>query len=240
MMITENLKQVQQRMQHAASRAGRSLNEITLVGVTKQQSVETLLAGYQAGLQHFGENRVEEIVEKVPPLLAKTRPDHPPIIHMIGHLQRRKVANLLPYVQLIHSVDTVKLAERIDRLADKPMDILLECNISGEASKAGFALKNWSTDTAVLDRFFADIEAIIALERVHIKGLMTMAPFVDDAEETRPTFRSLRLLLAACQQRFPEQDWQHLSMGMTNDFEVAIEEGATLVRVGRAIFPREN
>lgn len=239
-MIAENLKQVQARIQNAANRAGRDPGEITLVGVTKQQPVETLLAGYQAGLQHFGENRVEEIVEKIPALLTKTSPDRPPIIHMIGHLQRRKVASILPYVHLIHSVDTVKLAERIDRLADKPMDILLECNTSGEASKAGFAVKDWSTDPAVLDRFLADIQTVIALERVQIKGLMTMAPFVDNAEETRPTFHSLRLLLAACQARFPEQDWRHLSMGMTNDFEVAIEEGATLVRVGRAIFPRNS
>ena len=237
-MIAENLADVLAQIHNAAQRATRDPAEITLVGVTKQQSVETMLEGYRAGLRHFGENRVEEITAKVSTFLAETDPDDPPILHMVGHLQRRKVPQVLPHVQLIHSVDNLRLAERIDRMAEKPMPILLECNISGEASKAGFNVSDWAHDEAVLAHFMADIKAIAALKQVQIAGLMTMAPFTADPEETRPVFRSLRQLMATCREMTPQINWQHLSMGMTNDFEVAIEEGATMVRVGRAIFPR--
>lgn len=237
-MIAENLQKVQDRIKVAATKVGRDADEITLVGVTKQQSVETLLSGYRAGVQHFGENRVEEIVAKMPMFLAAVDSTRPPVLHMIGHLQRRKVAQILPYVKLIHSVDTVKLAERIDRLADTPVNILLECNVSGEESKSGFPLHLWAEKPEVREQFFENIQSIATLPQVRIQGLMTMAPFVQNPEETRPTFRQLRQLLDACKEQFPQQDWRTLSMGMTNDYEVAVEEGATMVRVGRAIFPR--
>ena len=240
MTIADNLAAVQARIERAAHHVKRDPAGITLVGVSKQHSVEAMLAGYEAGLQHFGENRVEEIEAKVPDFLARLGDRPKPAIHMIGHLQRRKVGEVLPHVRLIHSVDTVKLAERIDRLiereANAPMSILLECNVSGEASKAGFALAGWQENETVLARFMADIEALTSLHHIRLEGLMTMAPIVDNPEEARPFFRSLRELQAICNQTFPQVNWQQLSMGMTDDFEIAVEEGATLVRVGRAIF----
>jgi pyridoxal phosphate enzyme (YggS family) len=241
-MIVENLAEVQRRIQQAALRANRDPTEITLVGVTKQQPVEMMLEAYRAGLRHFGENRVEEIVAKVPNFLAQTDPADPPTIHMIGHLQSRKVANALQYAQMIHSVDTLKLTQRIDRLARRdgymPASILLECNVSGEAAKAGFSVANWQADEALLKSFFDSIAAMMQLSHVKILGLMTMAPLVSDPEQARPYFSSLRQLMNECARVFPKIEWPHLSMGMTDDFEVAVEEGATMVRVGRAIFAR--
>ncbi len=239
-MIAENLYKVQARIQQAANRVGRNPADITLVGVSKTHPVADMITAYRAGLRHFGENRVEEIVEKVPAFLAQTNPADPPTVHMIGHLQSRKVPRVLPYVQMIHAVDTVKLAQRIDRLAARnsypPVPVLLECNISGEESKAGFRVAHWQDDDSVRQAFFDAVAAMSSLSNIKILGLMTMAPIVTDPEKTRPYFRGLRLLLEACGRQFPQHTWQHLSMGMTDDFEVAVEEGATLVRVGRAIF----
>jgi pyridoxal phosphate enzyme (YggS family) len=199
-----------------------------------------MLAAYRAGLRYFGENRVEEIAAKTPDFLAQTDPADPPEIHMIGHLQSRKVSGALQHTQMIHSVDTVKLAQRINRLAQRdncpPIPVLLECNISGEAAKAGFKVAGWQQNPALLAAFLADVKALLALNSVQVLGLMTMAPVVADAEETRPVFSSLRKLLTTCAKTFPQAAWRHLSMGMTDDFEIAVEEGATLVRVGRAIF----
>lgn len=238
-MIAENLAHVQERVKQAAQRAGRDPAEITLVGVTKQQTVETMLAGYRAGLRHFGENRVEEITAKAPEFLQQADSSDPPVIHMIGHLQRRKVAGVLQYSRIIHSVDTARLAERINRLAEEPVSILLECNISGETSKTGFRVADWEKNQTVLESFFAQVKIISMLPRIKTVGLMTMAPFVADSTETRFCFRRLRNLMQVCAETFPAITWQQLSMGMTNDFEVAIEEGSTMVRVGRAIFPRQ-
>ncbi|HEY85229.1 MAG TPA: YggS family pyridoxal phosphate-dependent enzyme [Chloroflexi bacterium] len=239
-MIVQNLTQVQNRIAQAVTRAGRNPADVTLVGVSKHRPVEAMLAAYRAGLRHFGENRVEEILAKIPDFLAQTHSADPPTIHMIGHLQSRKVADALRYSQMIHSVDTVKLAERIDRLAHRgnhpPMPILLECNVSGEAAKAGFKVADWQQDQAVLTAFLEGVEAILALSYVQVLGLMTMAPIVSEPEQTRPVFSSLRKLMIACAEAFPQTEWRHLSMGMTDDFEVAVEEGATLLRVGRAIF----
>jgi len=239
-MIAENLAQVQQRIEQAARRANRHPGDITLVGVSKHRPVEAMLAAYRAGLRHFGENRVEEIEAKVPGFLAGLGDAAPPEIHMIGHLQTRKVPQVLPHVQMIHSVDTLKLAGRINRMVERdglpPVPILLECNISGEAAKAGFPLSRWQTDAAQREAFFSAIDEMAAMAHVTVQGLMTMAPIVPQAEDTRPVFRSLRLLKDACTEAIPQMDWRHLSMGMTDDFEIAVEEGATLVRVGRAIF----
>jgi len=238
-MIAANLAQVQQRIEQAARRANRNPREITLVGVSKHRPVEAMLAAYRAGLRHFGENRVEEIEAKIPAFLSRLEGDRPEI-HMIGHLQSRKVPAVLPHAQMIHSVDSLKLARRINRIAERdghnPVPILLECNVSGEAAKAGFALDRRQTGATGRDSFFQAVAEMAAMSHVVVSGLMTMAPIVPRAEETRPYFRSLRLLMAACAEAFPQISWQHLSMGMTDDFEIAVEEGATLVRVGRAIF----
>ncbi len=239
-MITKNLIEVQNRITRAAQRAGRNPAEVTLVGVSKRHPIEKLMAAYHAGLRHFGENRVEEIEAKIPSFLAQLPADDLPDVHMIGHLQSRKVPDVLPHVKMIHSVDSVKLAIRINRIAQRDdlpvMPVLLECNVSGEASKAGFSLSDWEKDAAIFEDFCDAARAISALGKVEIRGLMTMAPIVDKPESARPYFVSLRKLRAKCAERLPQISWEHLSMGMTDDFEIAIEEGATLVRVGRAIF----
>ncbi|MGQ9489536.1 MAG: YggS family pyridoxal phosphate-dependent enzyme [Anaerolineae bacterium] len=227
--LEERIGRVQERIVAAACRAGRAPDEVTLVAVSKMQPAETVVAAYRAGLRLFGENRVEEAGPKAITVARLLAPDSPPVWHMIGHLQSRKAADVLPWASVVHSVDSVKLAQRLSRFcagAGRELAILLEVNVSGEASKYGFA------PTAVVEA----VQAIAGLPGLRIQGLMTMAPVVPDPELARPVFRALRLLREELAQRFPALDWRHLSMGMTDDFEVAIEEGATLVRIGRAIF----
>jgi pyridoxal phosphate enzyme (YggS family) len=243
--IPANLAHVQERIQAAAGRAGRKPAEVTLVGVTKTYPIEMIQVAYQAGLRHFGENRVEEGQSKIPAfdrwLATRSKTDKRPTWHMIGHLQSRKVADAMSHFDVIHSVDSLKLAERLDRLAERdmvepPVPILLECNVSGEASKYGFDLSRWMDDGEVRGAFFDVVRRIVELPRLRLQGLMTMAPIVTDPELARPVFIALRSLRDALIEEFPDVELQHLSMGMTDDFEVAIEEGATLIRVGRAIF----
>ncbi|GAB4531843.1 MAG: YggS family pyridoxal phosphate-dependent enzyme [Anaerolineae bacterium] len=243
--IPANLTAVQQRIQAAAARAGRDAAGVTLVAVTKTHPVEMIQIAYQAGLRHFGENRVEEGHPKISALdewlAAAGEAVERPTWHMIGHVQSRKAAAALADYDIIHSVDSLKLAERLNRLAEREggelrVPVLLECNVSGEASKYGFELSQWRDQRDVRSGFFDVVRRIAGLPRLQLQGLMTMAPIVSDAEQARPVFASLRALRDALREEFPEVDWQHLSMGMTDDFEVAIEEGATIVRVGRAIF----
>ena len=246
--LAANIEMVSERINSAAQRAGRNPDEITLVAVTKTHPVETVIEAYRAGLQHFGENRVQEGRDKVIAVadwLAASPGLEPPTWHMIGHLQSRQVGDALGKFSLLHSVDSLKLAQRIDRLAERddipPVDILLECNVSGEKAKFGFALEQWLTDKAQFSAFVSTVEQIAALERVNIQGLMTMAPLSSNPEETRPVFRSLAVLRRTLQKEISNLEWQHLSMGMTDDFEIAIEEGATIIRVGRALFgPRQQ
>jgi len=244
--IAANIEAVYQRINAAAGRAGRRAGDIRLVAVTKTHPLQTVIAAYEAGLRHFGENRAQEGRDKAMAMAgwladAPQRAGPEPLTwHMIGHLQRRQVGDVLGQFKLIHSVDRVKFAGRINRLAQRddlePVEILLECNVSGEASKSGFSLDNWAADRGQLRRFVEAIDRIGLLDKVIIKGLMTMAPLADDPEETRPTFSSLAALQKTLQEQRPLFDWQELSMGMTDDFEVAIEEGATIIRVGRALF----
>ncbi len=240
--IEANLRDVQRRIAKAAGRAGRDPAEITLVAVTKMFTVAHIQAAYELGVRHFGENRVREAEEKIPIVNQWVEEKHtlsPLTWHMVGHLQSRKAKDAIQLFDIIHSVDTLKLAKRLDRLCrreDRIMPILLEANVSGEESKYGFALERWAEDEKQRGRFFAIVEEILALPQVEVQGLMTMAPIVADPEEARPYFRRLRLLRDALAERFPGEYWRHVSMGMTDDFEVAIEEGATIVRIGRAIF----
>jgi pyridoxal phosphate enzyme (YggS family) len=243
--IPANLNLVQERIQAAVRRAGRDPAEVTLVAVTKTHPVEVMQSAYQAGLRHFGENRVEEgrpkIVEFNKWLAVNSEADERPTWHMIGHLQSRKAADALAHFDIIHSVDSLKLAERLNRLAERdriepPVPVLLECNVSGEASKHGFELSRWGEDREVQAAFFDTVRRIVELPRLRLSGLMTMAPIVDDPELARPVFVALRALRDALAEEFPNVEWRELSMGMTDDFEVAIEEGATIIRVGRAIF----
>jgi pyridoxal phosphate enzyme (YggS family) len=240
--LAAKIEEVYRRIGNAAERAGRQADEITLVAVTKTHTLKTVIEAYQAGLRHFGENRATEGRAKAAGLadwLAQTGGE-PPAWHLIGHLQSRQVDEALGVYGLIHSVDSLKLAQRLNRLAERdnypPVEVLLQCNVSGETSKSGFELDKWVADKAQFDAFVAAIEQIAALPNILIGGLMTMAPFSDDPEDARPTFQSLAALRQVLQSTLPQCDWTHLSMGMTDDFEVAIEEGATLVRVGRAIF----
>lgn len=240
--IEANLRDVQRRIAKAAGRAGRDPAEITLVAVTKMFTVAHIQAAYELGVRHFGENRVREAEEKIPIVNQWVEEKHtlsPLTWHMVGHLQSRKAKDAIQLFDIIHSVDTLKLAKRLDRLCrreDRIMPILLEANVSGEESKYGFALERWAEDEKQRGRFFAIVEEILALPQVEVQGLMTMAPIVADPEEARPYFRRLRRLRDALAERFPGEYWRHVSMGMTDDFEVAIEEGATIVRIGRAIF----
>lgn len=227
-LLQDNLIRVRTRIANAAARAGRAAADITLVAVSKTHPVEALLAAYELGVQHFGENRVEEASTKVPAFRQSIN-DPAVVFHLIGHLQSRKADDAAALFDRVHSVDSVKLAQRLSRLAKKPLPILLEVNVSGEASKYGF-------DAARRDELYSAVESIAPLPNLQLDGLMTMAPLVDDPEQARPVFRALRELRDEIEARYPRVKLPRLSMGMTDDFEVAIEEGATLVRIGRAIF----
>lgn len=225
-----NLRAVQQRIADAAARAGRNPREITLVAVSKTFPAESILAAHALGVRHFGENRVEEAAEKIPRLKQQLQTDA--TWHLVGHLQSRKVKDAAALFDFVQSVDTVALARRLnDRAAalGKTMPILLEVNVSGEASKYGFA-------PAPPDPFFAAVREILALPHLDAQGLMTIAPMVEHADAARPFFRALREWRDKLRAEFRDRPWPHLSMGMTDDFQAAIAEGATIVRIGRAIF----
>jgi PLP dependent protein len=230
MNLRDNLQRVQDRIAAAAARAGRDAASITLVAVSKTQPLDALIAAYQLGVRDFGENRVEEASIKLPAFRSSV-PDSVAVFHLIGHLQSRKVDEAVRLFDRVHSVDSLKLVQRLERFAaarGKVLPVLLEVNVAGEAGKYGF-------DHARLDELYAAIEGLLPLTHVRLAGLMTMAPIAAAPEETRPVFSALRELRDALAARYGIQ-LPHLSMGMTDDFEIAVEEGATLVRVGRAIF----
>ena len=238
----QNIAAVRERIATAARRAGRDPAAVTLIAVSKTHPPELVIVAAKAGVIDFGENRVQEAAEKIP-LVAAT-----PALrwHLIGHLQRNKARKAAAIFDLIHSLDSVRLAEALDRHveADAPrhlasssgrLPVLLQVNIAGEAQKEGFDLAGGLRSEA-LPHFFQDVERIIGLKHLEVRGLMTIAPYVADPEQVRPVFRALRELRDELAVRFPTASWHELSMGMTGDFEVAVEEGATLVRVGTAIF----
>jgi len=238
--IGENLRQVQARIAEAAARAGRDPSEALLVGISKTHGIEVIQAAYEAGLRHFGENRVYEAEGKIRE--ARTLLPADVVWHMVGHIQSRKARDAAPLFDWIHSVDRLKIARRLSDAATegRPVRALLQVNISGEESKFGFDLSRWPEDEAQAEHFFAEVEQILALPGLEVQGLMTLAPYTDEPETVRPVFRRLRELRDVLRERFPGVEWPHLSMGMSGDYEVAVEEGATMVRVGTAIFgPRE-
>jgi len=231
--LEHNLRSVQERIAAAAARVGRDPAEITLVAVTKTQSPTIIRAAYQLGLREFGENRVEEAETKQPEL-----PDDI-AWHMIGHVQSRKAGRVASLFKVVHSVDSIKLARRLDRACEGriyPLPVLLECNVSGEEAKYGFAADRWEQDDVRRSALWSAVDEMVALPNLVVQGLMTMAPIVADPEQARPVFIRLRRLRDALAKNFDRADWSQLSMGMTDDFEVAVEEGATMIRVGRAIF----
>jgi len=235
MSIRDSLAQIHTRMAEAALRSGRPPDDVALIAVSKTFPADAVLEALDANQVDFGENRVEEAQDKMAAVAAR----HPPAVrwHLIGHVQSRKAKDAAGKFTLIHSVDSLKLARKLDAVcaADgTTQDILLECNVSGEASKDGFEVVHWQTDRDLLEGVTREVEAILALPRLRVRGLMTIAPIAP--EQARPTFSSLRALREVLRERFPQAAWEHLSMGMTDDFEVAIAEGATMIRIGRAIF----
>ena len=236
MTIAENLERVEAAIAAACAKSGRDRSEITLVAVSKGRDVAAILSAAEAGLRHFGENRVEEGKAKIAAVNASADADL--TWHMVGHLQSRKTKLALDLFDALHSLDSDRLAGRLSRQASampRELDVLLQANVSGEASKSGFAGYNWQQDSAVRDKLFASAERIADLPNLRLRGLMTMAPLGADAETNRAVFRDLCDLRAAMRHSLA-LDLPHLSMGMTDDYPVAIEEGATIVRIGRAIF----
>ena len=226
-----NIAAVKARIARAAQQAGRSPAEITLVAVSKTHPPQAVEAAAQAGLADFGENRLEEAGPKMKAVAAGGLR-----WHMIGHVQSRKAAEAATGgFALIHSVDSLKLAQRLSRQAAAAglvVPVLLECNMSGEASKEGFSAETSDRWPALLP----EVSAILALPGLEVRGLMTMAPVVPQPEAARPFFSRLRELRDCLRINLPQNQWRELSMGMSDDFEAAIGEGATLVRIGRAIF----
>lgn len=223
-MISENLKLIKANVKKACERSGRCPDDITLIAVTKTKPIEMLQAAYDAGSRDFGENRVQEILAKEPLLSGDIR------WHMIGHLQKNKVRQVIDKVGMIHSVDTVELAEQIEKEAAKrnlKIDILLEVNVAKEDSKTGF----YAEET--LDA----VTEIAGYSHVCIRGLMTIAPFVENSEENRDIFKKLyQLCVDIKSKNIDNVSMDVLSMGMTGDYEIAVEEGATMIRVGTGIF----
>ena len=228
--VQERLNQVQERVETAARRSGRDIDAIRIVGVTKTHPYDVVLAAHEAGLRLIGENRVEEALPKK----AASEDLADLEWHMIGHIQSRKSKSVVEIFDAVHSVDRTKIADRLNRGAENVgirLPVLLECNVSGEASKWGWQLTEKESWPEIVDEF----TRIQKLENLEVRGLMTMAPMVADPERVRPIFEKLRLLRDYLQKAVPG-DWAELSMGMTEDYMVAVEEGATLLRIGRAIF----
>ena len=223
-MIKEHLTEVKERIEQACIRSGMNPGEVTLIAVSKTKPVPMLEEAYAAGARDFGENKVQEIAAKKPELPEDIR------WHMIGHLQRNKVGQVLGKAVLIHSVDSLRLARQIETDAAKAgldVDILLEVNVAREESKYGFMLEE--VEDAIM--------TIKDFPHVHIKGLMTIAPFVENPEENRGIFKKLfEFAVDIDKKNIDNVTMGVLSMGMTGDYEVAVEEGATMVRVGTGIF----
>lgn len=227
--IRAHLEETRQKITLAAQSAGRNPAAVRLVVVTKKQPVERVQAALQAGAEYLGENYAEEAVAKITALGGVGAE-----WHMIGHVQSRKAELVARHFNLIHSLDSLKLANRLDRFAGeagRDLPALLEVNVSGEDSKFGFAA--W--DEALWPALRDAVLEISGLPNLQILGLMTMPPFADLAEESRPFFVRLRRLQEYLSQQAPASDWKELSMGTSVDYPVAVEEGATLVRVGTAI-----
>ena len=227
-MVAENLKEVEARVCAACERSGRKRESVTLIAVSKTKPVQMLEEAYQAGSRYFGENKVQELADKYE-LMPKD-------IHwqMIGHLQRNKVKYIIDKAELIHSVDSLRLAETIDKEAAKKgivANVLLEVNMAKEDTKYGLMPEE------VMDF----VREIVRFQHIKVQGLMTIAPFVDDPEENRKHFANLRKLSVDIRkEKVNNVNMSIISMGMTNYFEVDIEEAATMVRIGTAIFGERN
>jgi PLP dependent protein len=220
--IAENLKRVREQIAEAAAKTGRAADEIELVAITKTHPAEKVREAVEAGHALFGESRVQEARAKIPELPSNLR------WHFVGHLQKNKIRHALPLFEMFHSIDSLELAREINRIADEEgahARVLLEVNVAGEGSKFGFSP----------DQLHDEIEMLLDLQRLTFEGLMCIPPLSEDAESSRRFFIQLRELREELETHCGIT-LSHLSMGMTNDYVVAVEEGATLVRVGTAIF----
>lgn len=220
--IAENLHRVREQIAHAAASVGRADGEIELVAISKTHSAEKVREAIEAGQMLFGESRVQEARAKIPELPSNLR------WHFVGHVQKNKIRHALPLFELIHGIDSLALAQDVNRVAEEEglhPRVLLQVNVAGEGSKFGFAA----------DKLVEQMEELLALPRLSLDGLMCIPPIADEPELSRKYFVQLRQLRDRLQTAF-RVELSQLSMGMTQDFEVAIEEGATLVRVGTAIF----
>ncbi len=227
-MLKEQLMQVEENIQKACKRAGRSRDEVTLIAVSKTKPVEVLQEAYDLGVRVFGENKVQELTQKYEALPKDIQ------WHMIGHLQTNKVKYIVDKVAMIHSVDSLKLAETIEKEAERKnciVKILVEVNVAGEESKYGLKM----------EEVLPFVERISTFKHIRVCGLMTIAPFVEISEENRTIFKNLhKLSVDINNKNIDNVNVSILSMGMTNDYEVAIEEGADMVRVGTGIFGVRN
>lgn len=227
-MLKENLREVEEKIQKACERSGRSREEVTLVAVSKTKPVPMLQEIYDCGVRDFGENKVQELTDKYDQLPEDIR------WHMIGHLQRNKVKYIIGKTELIHSVDSLRLAEAIEAESAKKgciTDVLLEVNVAKEESKFGF----------LPEEVLEAVEHFGKFSHIRVMGLMTIAPYVEDPEENRLYFAKLKQLsVDIAAKKVNNVTMSIFSMGMTNDYEVAIEEGATIVRVGTGIFGERN
>src|SRR5213083_345497 len=220
--VSQNLERVREQIAHAAAKAGRIVEDVELVAITKTHPAEKAREAIEAGQTLFGESRVQEARAKIPELPSAIH------WHFVGHLQKNKIRHALPLFELIHSVDSLALAEDVNRIAEEDglhPRVLLEVNVAGEGSKFGFQP----------EKLREEMELLLVLPRLSILGLMTIPPLAEEAESSRKYFVQLRELRDRLQTEF-RVDLAQLSMGMTQDFPVAIEEGATLIRVGTAIF----
>jgi len=227
-LIKENIEVIRKRIEKAAIKAGRNPSDIKLIAVTKNVEPQNIIEAIEAGVVDFGENRVQELLNKAN--IIEEKSDKNVKWHMIGHLQTNKVKYIVDKITMIHSLDSLKLAQEIDRKAQKlgkTIDVLIQVNIAEEASK--FGLKK----NEVLDF----VKTVGSLKNIKVKGLMTIAPFAENPEQVRFVFSGLRkIFIDICRENINNIDMKYLSMGMSNDFEIAIEEGANIVRIGTAIF----
>ena len=233
--IYDRTQRVLERIDHAAKSVGRDSKDVKLVVVTKGHPLDAVQKVLESGIRVVGENYAEEGASKK--LACAQWPDVE--WHMIGHIQSRKARLVAEHFQWVHSLDSLKLARRLDRFADqynRRLPVLIECNISGEQSKFGW--EAWEQER--WPELLPDLEQVIALPNLDLRGLMTMAPFLQNPELARPYFQRLRRLRDFLEDKFPRVKWEQLSMGMSDDFEVAVQEGATLVRVGTAIMGKRK
>ncbi len=230
--LSQPIQKVLETIAQTAHHSQRHSHDITLIAVSKTKPIEDIIKAYENGLRHFGENRAEELEHKAQALAHLTDIQW----HFIGHLQSRQSKPVAKYAHYFHAVDRLKIAEKLSSQLDHVLPVFIEVNISGEESKAGFDLKTWESSEEQRQIFLENIQYIKSLKNIKITGLMTMAEFDVPEAIIRSTFHRLKELLNWLNNQLSDLQLTELSMGMSGDFEIAIEEGATFVRVGTAIF----